>query len=749
MPEDPEPPSAIPKPRLVLRVGFAGKCDFYPVAEGGTLPSKEEVEDLGLQIKGVLHEVFHCIGGQLIELAPHTPCQKGTPPAIAAYYARENPLLRVVSGLCEGSDTLAYQAAEGLQLECLEVENALVIGFPKAIYRQTREAAFLGEFDRQVKGAAYVLEADGAYEKGAPGKAKRNRAYRCQSDLLLRQSDLLVALVDPTQEGKAGGTLETLRKALALQIPVVLVNPAGLGVRILSAEENLADSIEAGADPDWKAGLTERVTRIVANPSLSQDAFQNEQSSHARDLLKEFFSGETPVPGRYEDGPRWEGFVDRFRSEKRKPQEPSAPWAIPEAAAFRSADAYKHYRDWASILSSHYAERFRNAFFRNSLFALAAVFLAGLSLLLLGVFGEKLSKPEVAILVVLALGKLILVLKIFLSAHQANHDHWNDRVVDYRYLAERLRAMLYLPAAGSWQPPAAAPAQYASRVVRQSAVDWLADAIVRSISPGAWRDKSTGVISLDPEDALKKVKEDWLRKQLSYHEGVALRMQRMDRWLRSFGEILNFGVLLIVAFDIALLLLKFPGWLPHSLKVATPYIVFVTAIIPAAVAAVNVLRLQSECERLAERSAVLVRILGGRKDAGSGSGTATGSGAGAGPESGEGVHHAAGHASGHGKSHDMAIEFLIGQWRKLCIVLNPRGKPLSTASAPADTPASATEGGKIRAAKDLLDLLDTPGENALGCHAGKVLHFTEGCAEIFVQEVAEWSVLYAKELVEP
>lgn len=771
-------------PDLVLRVGFAGKRDFYPSIVGKPAPSSQEIDDLGVQIKALLIEVFACIGQQLIDLAPHTPCLKGTPPAIAAYYARKNPLLRVLTGLCEGADTLAFQAAEELALDCLEVEKAAVIGFPLQDYRSSRETSFLPEFDRQVSHSSYILVADGHYDPirhddpNASEQAKelakkrRNRGYRCQSDLLLRQSDLLVALVDPNHEGKAGGTLETIRKALALQIPVVLINPAGLGIRILSAEENLADSIEAKADPDWKNKLPEWVTRIVANPSLSQDAFQNEQSSHGRVILEEFFSGKLPVPSPYEDGPRWENFVDWFRSEKPKPRPPAKPWEMPEPEAFRTDQAYKHYRNWASSLSAHYAERFRNAFFRNALFALAAVILAGLSLLVFAAGGQETATPhstvgkpvpalhgtvensthsashekahptphsaekelspfQIGLLIVLAIGKLVLVLKIFLSAHRANHDHWNDRVVDYRYLSERLRAMLYLPSVGSWQPPAAAPAQYASRVVRQSAVDWLADAIVRSISPGAWQTDAHHTICLQPEKALEKVKEDWLRSQLGYHEGVALRMQRMDRWLRSLGELLNLAVLVIVAFDIAFLLLKIPHWLPHFLVVATPYIVFVTAIIPAAVAAVNLIRLQSECERLAERSAVLVRLLGGRRDSDGNSSNST--------------QHVAHSPSGHGSSHDQVVAFLTAQWRKLRIVFDPRGNLIP----PTHTPSAAPQGGKIRAAEDLLSHLATPEEAALGSHAGKVLHFTENCAEIFVQEVAEWSVLYAKELVEP
>ncbi|WP_295449363.1 hypothetical protein [uncultured Thiodictyon sp.] len=57
-------------------------------------------------------------------------------------------------------------------------------------------------------------------------------------------------------------------------------------------------------------------------------------------------------------------------------------------------------------------------------------------------------------------------------------------------------------------------------------------------------------------------------------------------------------------------------WLPpdwsHRLHAASPWLLFLAALLPAAVAALNGLRFQSECRRLAERSATLRVILGGR-----------------------------------------------------------------------------------------------------------------------------------------
>lgn len=56
------------------------------------------------------------------------------------------------------------------------------------------------------------------------------------------------------------------------------------------------------------------------------------------------------------------------------------------------------------------------------------------------------------LLLLLGLLKLGVVGFIYVTTHAANKQRWNKRAVDYRYLAERLRAMHYLPQVGSFQP---------------------------------------------------------------------------------------------------------------------------------------------------------------------------------------------------------------------------------------------------------------------------------------------------------
>ncbi|WP_295449361.1 hypothetical protein [uncultured Thiodictyon sp.] len=136
--------------------------------------------------------------------------------------------------------------------------------------------------------------------------------------------------------------------------------------------------------------------------------------------------------------------------------------------------------------------------------------------------------------------------------------------MDYRYLAERLRALYYLPLAGSFQPPAAAPPQYASRVTRQSTVDWLFDAIARGISPARFATMETlpthggrGTLRLwvlrpRPAATLALVRDAWLTGQIAYHARNAVTMRRLACLTEQAGALLSRAVVVVVAVDIAL-----------------------------------------------------------------------------------------------------------------------------------------------------------------------------------------------------
>lgn len=711
------------RPRLVLRVGFAGR--------------KELTEDETQRLSGQLREVLTTIGHRLAAIAPGVPVSAGSEPAVSTFYAQRPPLLRLITGLCEGADALAAQILERVNIEpdgsapsdantcCLQTELAAVLPFTVEDYRASRPNSFLTEFDRQLTECAWVLTLDGLYKKPSPdtalAKIRRARGYRAQSAFLLRHSDLLVAAANPDDPGKAGGTLETVREALAFELPVVFLHTGNGQVYLIEPRGDLISVLAEPPDTTerWKGTLQKWVTLLTADPDnglTPHDHTQSAERHRGNQVLHELLDlKDSPARSAQRRLVRlrhwvWEKFDKCFASGiKPKSDAPIAP--------------YSAYRKRAGELSRHYGGLYRGAFLLNYLLAIITVTLAAASLALLGgshtSVGEQfLSVAENTVprvgggsevvktvpvwllvtLLVFGIAKLFTVILIAVNTRQANKGEWNSRAVDYRYLAERLRTMYYLARAGSQQPPAAAPPQFASRVVRQSTIDWFFEAIVRSISPADLeiakpaevKTEKDDVVSIkklvhiQPLDVVQSVRDSWIQEQTVYHERNALTMQAVSHTTERMAINLGRLVIVIVICDLLVIGGKLLNWIPTSLdavaRPATPVLVFFSAILPAVVAALNGIRFQSECQRLAERSSVMRVMLHGRKNAQPGQ-----------PQ---------------------------GRWELADRLAH---RIAASQTSPED----------------------------IGSWSHDVLRLTEMIAMDFAQEAAEWSVLYSKEVSEP
>jgi hypothetical protein len=304
------------------------------------------------------------------------------------------------------------------------------------------------------------------------------------------------------------------------------------------------------------------------------------------------------------------------------------------------------------------------------------------------------------LLLLLGLLKLGVVGFIFLNTHAANKHRWNERAVGYRYLAERLRAIYYLPQVGSFRPPAVSGAQQASRELHQSAMDWLFNSITRAVSPVQMatpysfkRHDSEVQINVNaivarPLPAIEAVRDDWVAGQVSYHQGVATSMAAMHRRLEKLGSYLSISVIVVVVIDILIIILSLLDRLPHigslDLHAIAPWLVFMAAVLPAAMAGLNGIRFQSECRRLADRSSFMRVVLGGPMD------------------------------------NQNSVQPAGG-----------RGLACDTLS------------GRIRTFQDVAQTSSNSGS-----WSHDVLRLTEKITRDFTRETAEWTVLYSKELPE-
>jgi hypothetical protein len=650
---DSEISTAFPKrPDLVLRLGFAGNRE---------LPS-EGVGTRGIQAS--IREVLSFLGSRLVELAPGTVSDANSLPWICRFYSDARPRLRLITGLAEGADLLAANALREVQSgelsSRLHAELAAVVPFDLDVYRRSRDAIYQPAFDEMVSRCTYVVSVDGLYGKPDPDSAAaqecRARAYRGQASLLLRQCDLLIAVADPAKGSRPGGTLETIRRAIAIDVAVIFIHAKSGQVRLIEPARNL-DLSEAFSDsmsssPDWREPLRLWVDNIVADAGTD---FRG-SGSEGEKVLREYFglqdsTGEVSGHNRKLPtaagvrGLLWSAFMKRFKPAQSRQLVKDA--VVPSFARFRER---------ATQLNTLYSGLYRGAFLLNYLLAVFAVLFATLSLVLIGYLhsppatvvhsqsGQAASMtapagnppPELPphggllwTLFGLGLLKLGFVWTIYRNTHQANHGDWNDKAVDFRYLAERLRTMFYLPRLGSFQPPSPRPPRGVSRLLRQSAVDWLFEALVRSVSPaevaldlpheGPARPTKAAapvLLKVEPKSALSTLLTHWIGRQADYHQDNAASLERMHRALDLFGARLSKLVIVFVAIDVILvsgeLTHALPKQLEHFIQLASPWLIFLAALLPAAVAGLNGVQFQTECKRLSEVSAAMQLSLKGR-----------------------------------------------------------------------------------------------------------------------------------------
>jgi hypothetical protein len=275
------------------------------------------------------------------------------------------------------------------------------------------------------------------------------------------------------------------------------------------------------------------------------------------------------------------------------------------------ATPYETYKERASALSAYYGGQYRGAFLAGYGLAVIAVCAAILSLALLP---HAIIEPNgpiewPAVMIGLAVIKILVVFAIFRLAERANTKALAHRAADYRYISERLRAMTYLPKVGSLRSPAPWSLPYTTRVAAQGVMDRLFVSIVRQAEPLATLEGRVDekVIRPDAASAMKAIRDSWIAGQINYHAGNHAKLKALGGWLEHLGRGLNKLVIIVALCDLFLLILETADLIPWASgpvahRWIEPTLVGLAAILPATVASINGVRFQSECTRLADRS---------------------------------------------------------------------------------------------------------------------------------------------------
>ena len=181
--------------------GWCGRCDRH-CRRSARQPARE------------ITEVFNVLADQLRKLSPGAE-RYGDVPEIASWYAASGPVLRVLSGLADGTDQIAFEALANLAGDApseirpspgrTRLELVAVLPSDASSYRDNSEVRNKTTFDTLLKRCDSVIELDGDCAPRPPEsdqpdlltRERRERAFRVQATVLLRQCDLLIAASDP------------------------------------------------------------------------------------------------------------------------------------------------------------------------------------------------------------------------------------------------------------------------------------------------------------------------------------------------------------------------------------------------------------------------------------------------------------------------------------------------------------------------------------------------------------------------
>jgi hypothetical protein len=493
-----------------------------------------------------------------------------------------------------------------------------------------------------------LRSAEGTKAELAREKRIRAAAHTYKSEVLIRQSEFLIAVLDRSKEGDVGGTRDTVSLAMALDTPVLVLDPASLSCFVLRHAEELRPQYEPASD-SWRDEWKDKLRKTVLGSAAPAQPHSTTKG------LESAYDGMPAAGGRVWDG--WEKFQNTFKEyaknyfaallahaaaedERVLAQRSDPPVPAPAAPPLRTTATVKTVLRaiaaavragwrapesrtdvgaisvWRRQISERQLEAmacYRWLFLANNLLGLGAVLLALTALAILAMTGMKPGIIAVIALGVLTLVKLFLVGSISDNTHRAEHEDFSGTATGLRYIVERLRVMPVMLRAGS------ARVDLLHQTPRRGRAHDIAEDLCRRIPLADCAGQR------DSSKTLGELKELVL-DQRKYHWRVHATMQVMHRLLEHAVKWAGAAVLWIVAFDLILLAGKFMlkmHWLDaclgaeRALQIGTVLGYFgvvavaLTALLPALMASLNAILFQSQAEQLAERHGAMAKALGG------------------------------------------------------------------------------------------------------------------------------------------
>lgn len=508
-----------PVPELAFCVGISGHR---------TLPA-ETIDTVRAQLAEALAEIAIGVGRIAAE---HPHC-----------YADVAPRLSLLSQLAEGADQMAAELAHaaGYRLHT-------VLPFPRTDFARDFEGAARERFDRLIGLAEQCWSLPGTRENGDSGYAHAGEATAAQCDLL-------IAIWDGHHARGLGGTADVVDYAVRRGVPVLHVPTDGSPARILwSGFDKLPPVLFHRHDVPrrpMEQGLIDDLLHMLLLPAQESE-------------LLATFMGETERRWRLRpEFPLLMMFAGVRRMTRHNLRSPPFfrrtcdDWAPYRDGALRigQAERLESAFAWADGLADYFAQAYRSGIIFNFVAAALAV-VVGLTGFLLPE-----EKPWLVAL------ELVLVGLLILNTSVGTRRQWHRRWLDYRFLAEQLRAMRFLKLFSLASPRSGAGH---GSWDRERWTQWYAGAL--------WRELGSPPGLHDP-DALMALAQEVARHdlddQVAYHHVNEHRMHVLDHRLHRLGNLLFWATGLIGSVMLASLLLHLE-WVHAHIR----YFSVLTAALP-------------------------------------------------------------------------------------------------------------------------------------------------------------------------
>ena len=439
----------------------------------------------------------------------------------AALFQDHEPRFDFVTALAGGADQIAAQAA----LE-LGYNLSVVLPFEKAAYRQTLvENGDLGDFDALLEKNKRVLELPGDLDDRIEGYVMVGRAT-------VAHCDILIAVWDGQKARGPGGTGDVVQTAIERGTPVIHIppDPAEEPRLLWAAFDPVVDT--QGVDPMAERSLDRQHVDQVLGALMVPPHDEQER----RYLAKFIAEKQGKVRWRIE----YPLLLWVFRIKKFSFQR-----FIEKVCAAEIAEEWRQYRadcidgfgiqtrldkleqaySWADRLATRFAQTYRSGHIFN--------FVLGGFAVCLGLSGFMAPAHKFW----LAIVELFITMAIIHNTNMGTKEEWHRRWLDYRQLAERLRAMRSLKMLGIAAPDPPGTRTYP---VPERWVDWYALA--------TWRAMRSPVAKITPKRASElaiALADHEIGPQVSYHERTAHSIHLLDHRLDKVGTTLFFATLLV------------------------------------------------------------------------------------------------------------------------------------------------------------------------------------------------------------